>query len=233
MIDIKELPEVVRVSYADHARNAADELVSPEEAGRLAADACRLEPLQKIQVALDQIVGHAAAHRRGDPLAAGGDFHGYFTAEMAGLEHYRNVLLCAGEAAVDMIDEMRYRVNMLESAMSHEPDEPKLTVTGEPHPLEQGGYDPSADPQKSPETTDVESLKEGKTTTAQAEAIGRADAEKAKENEPLAVDPVPVDADQVPAPVQPPPTVVVDADDLPSVEVEPGPTPEPKKSKKK
>jgi hypothetical protein len=61
-------PEVRRVSYDEHARAVARDIQpdDPDRAGRTAALAVRLEPLQRIQVAFDQLVAHAAGRRRGE-----------------------------------------------------------------------------------------------------------------------------------------------------------------------
>ena len=173
-----DLPEVRRVSFADHAAKAADLLVKPDDAGRVAAAACRLEPLQRIQVAFDQLVNHAEGHRRGELGPYGHDFHGYAKAELEGAKRHVEVLAVASEAAIAMHKDMTAQLRTLEDAMSKKKDdEQKLTTDGSPHPLQEGGYDPAKDPQLPSNISDVEALKEGKTTHAQNEAIARADAE--------------------------------------------------------
>jgi hypothetical protein len=58
---------------------------------------------------------------------------------------------------------------------------PTGTPSGAPHPLQVGGYDPNADAGLRPEESDVNALKAGHTTPAQAEAIGRADRKAAED----------------------------------------------------
>lgn len=183
------LPEVNRVSYADHAKKAADLLVPPDEAGRVASEACRLEPLQRIQVAFDQLANHAEGHRRGEIGAYGHHFRSYVQAELEGAKRHVEVLAVASEAAIAMHKEMSAQLKALEDAMTKKKDdEPKLTTDGGPHPLQEGGYDPDKDPQLPSNISDIEALKEGKTTHAQSEAIAKADAEDAEDREPAKSD---------------------------------------------
>lgn len=112
-----ELPEIRRVSYADHAKKAADLLVPPDDAGRVAAAACRLEPLQKIQVAFDQLVNHADGHRRGEPGPFGLHFTQYVEAELEGAKRHVEVLAAASEAAVSMHKAMTAQLKSLADAM--------------------------------------------------------------------------------------------------------------------
>ena len=204
------IPSVHRVSYADHAAKAAALLVKPDDAGRVAAAACRLEPLQKIQVAFDQLVNHAEGHRRGEVGPFGLHFRQYAEAELDGAKRHLEVLAAASEAAISMHKEMTKQLKSLEDAMSKKRDDegPKLTTDGSPHPLQEGGYDPAKDPQLPSNISDVEALKEGKTTHAQNEAIVRADAEESKDDEPTKADEFnkPVDPKSVvtPKPVVPP-----------------------------
>jgi hypothetical protein len=67
-------------------------------------------------------------------------------------------------------------------------DHPQLTTGGEPHPLEEGGYDANADPALPGNISDIEALKEGKQTRAQAEAIGAADAARTEGHKPAGAD---------------------------------------------
>lgn len=180
----KPLPEVRRVSYAEHAQKVAATLAPPDDAGRLAAEACRLEPLQRIQVTFDQLAGRAEARRRGEPWPYDHAYAGHVKAEMQGVQRHREVLQCAAAAADAMIDQMERQILDLETAMAKQKDDetppPQLTPSGEPHPLQKGGYDPNADPQLPGNISDVEALKEGKTTRAQGEAIAASDAEEEK-----------------------------------------------------
>jgi hypothetical protein len=197
MNDPTGLPEVRRVSYADHANDAAKAIVpdDPDRAGLAAREACRLEPLQKIQVEFDQLVGIADARRRGEPWQHSGDgYPGHVRSAFEYVNRLAAVLETAAKASRTMIDAMESRLSELEAAMkkkakSDAPDAPKLTASGEPHPLQEGGYDANADPQLPGYISDVEALKEGKTTRKQAEAIAASDAMHGEDQEPTPADP--------------------------------------------
>jgi hypothetical protein len=172
-------PEVRRVSYDEHARAVARDIQpdDPDRAGRTAALAVRLEPLQRIQVAFDQLVAHAAGRRRGEAWDyAGPSFAHYAKDALAHAREHSDVLHCAAEAADTMIAHMSDQLTALEDAMDpNNPDRPSLTPDGSPHPLEAGGYDPNADPQLPGHESDVATGKAGQTTRAQADAIAAGD----------------------------------------------------------
>jgi hypothetical protein len=172
-------PEVRRVSYDEHARAVARDIQpdDPDRAGRTAALAVRLEPLQRIQVAFDQLVAHAAGRRRGEAWDyAGPSFAHYARDALAHAREHSDVLHCAAEAADTMINHMSDQLTALEDAMDpNNPDRPSLTPDGSPHPLEAGGYDPNADPQLPGHESDVATGKAGQTTRAQADAIAAGD----------------------------------------------------------
>lgn len=67
-------------------------------------------------------------------------------------------------------------------------DHPHLTTSGDPHPLEEGGYDADSDPQLPGNISDIEALKEGKETRKQTEAIAKADQGETKGHTPANAD---------------------------------------------
>lgn len=202
-----DIPEIRRVSYAEHAEQAVAGHTDPDMAGAIAREATRIDPLQRIQVAFDQLARQAEDQRKGVLWDASLPWPLHVRDTLEHARRYRDVLACAARAADSMIEQMSSQLSALEEAMSAgNPNEaPRLTNTGEPHPLEQGGYDPQADPQKEANISDVEALKEGKTTRAQAEAIGRAAEGEAKDREPApaegATPPEPSPAPAAPMPV--------------------------------
>lgn len=178
-------PTIRRVSFSDHLAKATAANRDRDAAGRVAAAAGQLPPLHAIQVATDQVV------RKADDLAAGipdpyGKGLGYHLDQTIGhIEHHRDVLRAAADAADAMIGDLKSQMTGLERHMSKKdqggdlpagarPEDqqpPQLTTSGEPHPLVEAGYDPAADPQLPPNISDVEALKEGKATFKQTEAI--------------------------------------------------------------
>jgi hypothetical protein len=197
-----DIPEIRRVSYAEHAEQAVAGHRDPDLAGAIAREATRIDPLQRIQVAFDQLARQAEDQRKGVLWDASLPWPVHVRDTLEHARRYRDILACAARAADSMIEQMSSQLSVLEEAMSAgNPNEaPRLTNTGEPHPLEQGGYDPQADPQKEANISDVEALKEGKTTRAQAEAIGRAAEDEAKDREPTPAEPPPASAAPMPVP---------------------------------
>lgn len=181
------MSEFMRSSFHDHsARAAARAEPDPDEAGRLTADARRLEPLHAIQIALDQLARKAEDRARGVPDPYGLSFAQHARDALIHARRLALVLRVAADAGAAMVAETLDQVHRLEADMarSRSPrpehtDEtpPKLTESGAPHPLQEGGYDPDADPQL-PSVSDIEALKEGKTTHQQAEALAAHDVEQ-------------------------------------------------------
>lgn len=190
MPDTRELPRVDRVSYHDAVHAAAREIVGdPDRDGQVANEAARLAPLHRIQVAFDQLAAHADTHRAGGLGPYGHNFWGYARDELAAARRHAEVLKVAAVAAEVMLERKAGMLDALEAAMAKQRgDDPKLTTTGEDHPLQQGGYDPAADPGLPSNISDVEALKEGKTTKAQAEALAKADAAGDEGQEPAPSD---------------------------------------------
>jgi hypothetical protein len=177
-----------RVSYHDAAHAAAPQKKGdPGYAGSVAAAAIQLPPLQAMQTAFDQLNRAARDRASGAPWEHTGSFAGHTADVLKHAGRLRDVLATAHAAADAMIADMTAQTSSLEKSMSKPksdaPDHPQLTTTGEPHPLEKGGYDADSDPGLPGNISDVEALKEGKTTRAQAAAIGEADAQDAKDDE--------------------------------------------------
>lgn len=174
-----DAPTARRVSFADHARRAADGATpdDPETSGRAAVEATRLAPLQAIQVAFDQLHTAHAARLRGEPWPHTTPFADHAAGVMTHARRHAQTLAVAADAARSMIEDMSGQIQQTEDHMADE--HPRLTPDGSPHPLEAGGYDPAADPQLPSNVSDVAALKEGKATRRQAEAIARADADAA------------------------------------------------------
>jgi hypothetical protein len=190
------LPPIGRVSFADNAQKAASELVAdPDRVGQVAAEASRLLPLHRMQVAFDQLVGHAETRRAGGLGPYGHDYAGYVQAELDGANRHAEVLMVAATAAQAMMQEMTSQLQDLEVAMAKAKDDkdPQLTPDGSPHPLQAGGYDPATDSALPSNISDIEALKEGKTTRAQNEAIAKADAAGDEGAEPTPSDMPPAD----------------------------------------
>jgi hypothetical protein len=184
----REPPEVRRVSYAEHAREAArrEHPHDPDTAGAVAAEATRMAPLQDIQVAFDQLYARAQERRRGAPWEHSGPGYPQYAKDVIAHARRRaSVLVVAADAAMSMVGRMTDQVRTQEDAMTDEAnDEPKpnvLTPSGAPHPLQAGGYDADADLQLPSNESDIAAGKAGHTTRAQAEAIGRGDAAAAED----------------------------------------------------
>jgi hypothetical protein len=206
---------ITRASFVDHTRRAATAAhANPDHAGRTAAEAARLEPIQRIQLALDQLVRHAEDRRTGLPWPYDTPYRRTVEQTLEHAGHLRDVLRCAADAADSMIDHISQQVFTVEAPMSQDdPNKPPvLTTTGEPHPLQQGGYDPAADPAKPGNISDIEALKEGKATPAQVEALAAADVAASEERkaeqerqatqQPQRQQPQPQQAPGAPAPPQ-------------------------------
>jgi hypothetical protein len=174
---------IARAAAADHTAQAAATHEDPDFAGRVAAEAARLEPLARLQVALDQLAGQAEDRRRGLPWPFDTPYEGTVVQALAHAGYLRDILRCAATAADTMIEQLSQQVSDPGATMTvPNPNEgPRLTTTGEPHPLQEGGYDPAADPAKPGNISDIEALKEGKATPAQVEALAAADVAASEE----------------------------------------------------
>lgn len=193
------MPEVKRLDYQSHIQNAAPEdPADPGHRGAIAHEAARLRPLQEIQVNFDQVIQKAEARARGEPWPYGGSFEEHCAAALEHAQRRSEVLRCAADAADSIIAELKSTIVPGEPAMSTEdPNQgPQLTTTtGEPHPLQEGGYDANADPGLPSNISDVEAMKEGKTTRKEAEALGAADTkDNTAESQPAAQAPVEAEA---------------------------------------
>jgi hypothetical protein len=100
------VPEFRRASFADAARAAAPERPGDDGyAGTIAREAASFPQLQAIQLAFDQLAGHAADLRRGVPWPFEGSAWPAYAADV--LDHarrHRDVLRTAADAADAMID---------------------------------------------------------------------------------------------------------------------------------
>lgn len=172
-----ELPRVPRSDYTAHAmKAAAARLPHADDHGRTANEAVQLDPFRRIQVAQDQLIGHADSVRRGEPFDFPGGFNAYAADALAHMDRHATTLEIAAAAARAQVDEITSHAKGLVHAMSKPKDEhPKLTTDGSPHPLEEGGYDANSDAGKPANMSDVGALKAGQASQAQAEAIAKAD----------------------------------------------------------
>jgi hypothetical protein len=211
------MPEIRRLNYTEHAERAAPRSADdPGYAGAVAAQAVRLAPLQAIQVAFDQTQVRAEALARGEPWPyTGGSYREHADATLAHARRHRDILRTAADAADTLIAEFGKTLSSVQepNMSGQNPDEgPQLTVGGEPHPLEQGGYDPNADPARPASESDVAALKAGHATPAQAEALAEADVraseqrqadqERQAAQQPQRQQPQPQQAPGAPAPPQ-------------------------------
>lgn len=178
------LPTVRRVNYTDHARAATDKaLPGHENPGAVADAVTRLDPFQRMQTAADQLLSRSEAARRGEPFDFPGGFDRFAADVLSHIDGHAKVLEVAAAAARSFAGEVAAQTEGLVTAMNDKrkeqaaKDGPQLTTDGSEHPLQQGGYDADADPQLPGNISDVEALKEGKATRAQAAAIAKADAE--------------------------------------------------------
>jgi hypothetical protein len=224
-----------RVSFVDCAREAAEQ-VYPDDAGKaatLAREVSSNAHLQRMQTEFDQLERHAASRLRGEPWPYPMGLPTYL--KQSG-EHVRNlarVLRCTADAADRMLGSMSEQLNGLEDHMSqNNPDEgPQLTPSGEPHPLEEGGYDANADEARPASESDVAALKAGHATPAMAEALAASDTadpnESPSTSPPPSAPPTPPDAAPGANLSQTPPTPA------PSKSADPAPTPPDDKGKVK
>lgn len=174
------MPEIRRIDYAGHLERAAPRAEDdPGRAGLIANEAARLVPLQRIQAAFDQTIARADVVARGGAWEYTGGLPEHVASTLEYVRRSLDVLRTAAAAAEAWIEDFTSILTPLtENNMSQDdPNKgPQLTTTGE-HPLQEGGYDPAQDAGKAPQVSGVESLKEGKTTQAQAEALAVADTE--------------------------------------------------------
>ncbi len=175
----KPLPPVTRINYDVLAQDViADKPGDPSYKGKIANEAIRLEPLKQIQASYDQTVTHADNLRRGEPWTYPGGFKAHVDAAIAHAAERRDILKLAAAKAEEALAQITNQLNALENAMSHKrhPDDgPQLTTDGSEHPLVEGNYNADADPNLAANESDVNALKSGHTTKAQAEAIAKSD----------------------------------------------------------
>lgn len=187
------IPNVKRIPFDERLRAAAPSKKGDETYGAgITRDATRLEPLHAIQVAFDQLIRHSEDRTRGEPWQFSGTWKDYVADTLSHAIRHCDVLKTAASAAEAMISDIKTQTERLQAAMSKKQTEdekdvaqhPTLTTTGEPHPLEVGGYDANSDPNKPVEESDVAALKAGHASPAQAEAIQKSDAQHAKDKDP-------------------------------------------------
>jgi hypothetical protein len=182
------MSEIRRIDYAGHLERAAPRSEDdPGRAGLLANEAARLVPLQRIQTAFDQTIVRADTVARGGAWEYTGGLREHVASTLEYVRRSLDVLRTAAAAAEAMIDDFTAILTPLteENMSQDDPNKgPQLTTTGEPHPLQKGGYDPHTDPTLQGNISDIEALKEGKTTPAQAEALAAADTEGRTSDQP-------------------------------------------------
>jgi hypothetical protein len=155
----------------------------------VAREAALIPAMQRMRVAFDQLSGVASTD-----MATSGTVseatQNHARQVMAPLERDRLILRAAHEAAESYFQEMNQKLDQsggmrTMSTGPNDPNAPKgdpnaperpqppgpqLTDTGVPHPLQQGGYDPNADPQLPSNESDVGALKAGHGTRKMTEA---------------------------------------------------------------
>jgi hypothetical protein len=215
-----------RVSFADCARDAAEQIHpdDPAKAGALAREVSSNAHLQRMQTEFDQMERHAASRLRGEPWPYTTGFPQAMKQSGDHVENLARVLRCTADAADRMLGSMSEQLNGLEDHMSqNNPDEgPQLTPSGEPHPLEEGGYDSNADEARPASESDVAALKAGHATPAMAEALAASDTanpdESPSTSPPPSAPPTPTPTDAAPGAnlSQTPPTPPRSADAAPT-----------------
>jgi hypothetical protein len=197
-----QFPPIAHANYDDAARAA---IVHPDESAHpgIFLEATKLDPLRRIQSRLNQVAAVLADYARPGPKSLPGDVRQFIRAERDYIARDVNSLAAAHAAAIHLYDHYSEQFATWEKAMDKkdekaraemakkdptnaggtpvEGDHPQLTTSGAPHPLEAGGYEANEDPQLPGNISDVEALKEGKTTRQQATAIAEGDAAAAEE----------------------------------------------------
>jgi hypothetical protein len=187
-----QFPPIAHANYDDAARAA---IVHPDESAHpgIFLEATKLDPLRRVQSRLNQVAAALAEYARPGPKSLPGDVSTFIENEMEYIARDVNSLKAAHAAAQHLHDHYAKQFATWEKAMSkgkstkgdgtdpNAGDHPQLTTSGAPHPLEAGGYEANEDPQLPGNISDVEALKEGKTTRQQATAIAEGDAAAAEE----------------------------------------------------
>jgi hypothetical protein len=230
--------QIERIDYTaivnDSAPTKPDD---PGYAGMIANEAIRLDPLRELQTAFDQSLRHAESVVRGDIWHYGGSFREHAESTMQFAQRRYDILHTAATAANRMRAAMQEQFNIAtgETMTQDNLNEgPQLTATGEPHPLQEGDYDPAKDQTKAPNESEVAALAAGHTTPAMAEAMAKADTANPDESPsssepPTSAPPTPAPPDAAPGAnlSQTPPTPA------PPKPADPAPTPPDDKGKAK
>lgn len=106
---------IPRVGYHEAARSAVPAGHDPDTAGRLALEAVRIAPLQRVQTSLDQLARNVEdGLRREHPRLDAG----YVEDELAHARRLRDTLRAAADAADAMIRDVEGGIDRLKAAMA-------------------------------------------------------------------------------------------------------------------